>query len=97
MNYAEVAVNSPGSRSAFSYAIPPGLSISVGQAVCVPFGSRTVQGIVLQLSEKPAVEETKEIAGIITESPPLSAIQIKLAEWISEHYFAPPFDAAPRI
>jgi len=93
MNYAEVAVNSPGSRSTFSYAIPPGLSISVGQAVWVPFGSRIVQGIVLQLSDKPAVEETKEIAGATTDSPPLSPIQMKLAEWISEHYFAPPFDA----
>jgi primosomal protein N' (replication factor Y) len=93
MNYAEVAVNSPGSRSTFSYAIPPGLNISVGQAVCVPFGSRIVQGIVLQLSDKPAVEETKEIAGTIIDAPPLSPIQMKLAQWISEHYFAPLFDA----
>jgi primosomal protein N' (replication factor Y) len=93
MNYAEVAVNSPGSRSTFSYAIPPGLNISVGQAVWVPFGSRIVQGIVLQLSDKPAVEETKEIAGIIIDAPALSPIQMKLAQWISEHYFAPLFDA----
>ena len=93
MNYAEVAVNSPGSRSTFSYAIPPGLSISVGQAVWAPFGPRIVQGIVVQFSDRPAVEETKEIAGIITDSPLLSPIQMKLARWISEHYFAPPFDA----
>jgi primosomal protein N' (replication factor Y) len=93
MNYAEVAVDSPGSRSTFSYAIPPELSVSVGQAVWVPFGSRIAQGIVLRLSDKPAVEETKEIAGCITDSPPLSSIQIKLAEWISQRYFAPPFDA----
>ena len=93
MNYAEVAVNSPGSRSTFSYGIPPGLNVSVGQAVWVPFGSRIVQGIVLQLSDRPAVEETKEIAGIITDSPPLSPTKIKLAQWISEYYFAPLFDA----
>lgn len=93
MNYAEVAVNSPGSRSTFSYGIPPGLNINVGQAVWVPFGSRIVQGIVLQLSDKPAVEETKEIAGVIADSSPLSPIQMKLAQWISEYYFAPAFDA----
>ena len=93
MNYAEVAVNSPGSRSTFSYGIPPGLNVSVGQAVWVPFGSRIVQGIVLQLSDRPAVEETKEIAGIITDSPPLSPTKIKLAQWISGYYFAPLFDA----
>jgi primosomal protein N' (replication factor Y) len=59
----------------------------------VPFGSRVIQGIVLQLSDEPAVEETKEIAGIVTDFPLLSPIQIKLAQWISEHYFAPLFDA----
>jgi primosomal protein N' (replication factor Y) len=93
MNYAEVAVNSPGSRSTFCYAIPPGLNISTGQAVWVPFGSRVIQGIVFQLSDEPSVEETKEIAGIVTDFPLLSPIQIKLAQWISEHYFAPLFNA----
>jgi len=93
MNYAEVAVNSPGSRSTFSYAIPPELSVSAGQGVWVPFGSRVIQGIVLRLSDKPSVEETKEIAGIVADFPLLSPVQMKLAQWISEHYFAPPFDA----
>jgi primosomal protein N' (replication factor Y) len=93
MNYAEVAVNSPGSRSTFCYSVPPGLNISVGQAVWVPFGSRVIQGIVLRLSDEPSVEETKEIAGIVTDFSLLSPIQIKFAQWISEHYFAPPFDA----
>jgi primosomal protein N' (replication factor Y) len=93
MNYAEVAVNSPGSRSTFCYSVPPGLNISVGQAVWLPFGSRVIQGIVLRLSDEPSVEETKEIAGIVTDFSLLSPIQIKLAQWISEHYFAPPFDA----
>ncbi|MDH4368149.1 MAG: primosomal protein N', partial [Dehalococcoidia bacterium] len=93
MKYAGVAVNSPGSRSTFCYAIPTGLNVNVGQAVWVPFGSRIVQGIVLQLSDEPAVEETKELAGIIADAPPLSPIQIGLAQWVSEHYFAPLFDA----
>jgi primosomal protein N' (replication factor Y) len=93
MNYAEVAVNSPGSRSTFCYAIPPGLNISAGQAVLVPFGSRVIQGVVFQLSDEPSVEETKEIAGIVTDFPLLSPIQLKLAQWIGEHYFASLFSA----
>jgi primosomal protein N' (replication factor Y) len=93
MNYAEVAVNSPGSRSTFCYSVPPEFNISVGQAVWVPFGSRVIQGIVLQLSDEPSVEETKEIAGIVSGFSLLFPIQIKLAQWISDHYFAPPFDA----
>jgi primosomal protein N' (replication factor Y) len=95
MNYAEVVVNSPRLHrgQTFCYAIPPGLNISAGQAVWVPFGSRVIQGIVLRLSDEPAVEETKEIAGIVADFPLLSPIQIDLAQWISEHYFSPPFDA----
>ncbi|MBE0430527.1 MAG: hypothetical protein IBX67_01740 [Dehalococcoidia bacterium] len=93
MNYAEVAVNSPGSRSTFSYAIPPGLSVSVGQAVWVPFGTRVIQGIVIQLAEQPSVVETREIVGAVAGSPVLSPVQIRLARWISERYFAPLFDA----
>jgi len=93
MNYAEVAVNSPGSRSTFCYAVPPGLNISAGQAVWVPFGSRVIQGIVLRLSDEPSVEETKEIAGVVIDFPLLSPIQVKLAQLISERYFASLFDA----
>ena len=93
MNYAEVAVNSPGSRSTFCYAIPTRLNISVGQAVWVPFGSRVIQGIVLRLSDEPSVEETKEITDIIADCPLLPPIQMRLARWISEHYLSPLFDA----
>jgi primosomal protein N' (replication factor Y) len=93
MNYAEVAVNSPGSRSTFCYAIPARLNINVGQAVWVPFGSRIIQGIVVELSDQPSVEATKEIADLVTDCPVLSSLQIKLAQWISEHYLSPLFDA----
>ncbi len=94
MGYAEVCVNSPvAQRQTFSYAIPPGLSINVGQAVWVPFGEKLLQGIVLELSDYPAVEETKEIAGIIEPHPVLSPAYVSLAYWISQHYLSPLFDA----
>jgi len=94
MRYAEVSVNSPvAQRRTFSYAIPPGLSIDVGQAVWVPFGDKILQGIVLELSPYPAVEETKEIIDVIESHPLLSPANILLAHWISEHYLSPLFDA----
>ena len=92
MNYAEVAVNAPGNRSTFCYATSD-LNIRVGHAVWVPFGSRVIQGIVLELPSEPAVEEPKEIAGIIADFRPLSPRQIGLARWISDHYFSTLFDA----
>jgi primosomal protein N' (replication factor Y) len=95
MNYAEVAVNSPRlyRGQTFCYAVPPGLNLNAGQVVWAPFGSRVIQGIVLLLSDEPSVAETKEIAGVVADCPLLSPIQIELGRWISEHYFAPLFDA----
>lgn len=94
MGYAEVSVNSPiAQRRAFSYAIPPGLSIDIGQAVWVPFGNKLLQGVVLELSHYPSVEETREIVGVIEPRPILSLSQVLLARWLSEHYLSPLFDA----
>ncbi len=94
MKYAEVCVNSPiAQRKTFSYSIPPGMDISIGQAVWVPFGEKTLQGIVLELTDYPAVEETREISDIIDPRPFLSPAQVKLAYWISQYYLSPLFDA----
>ncbi len=92
MSYAEVAVNSPGAqRRTFCYAVPP--DIMVGHAVWVPFGPRILQGVVLELTEYPSVEDTREVAGLIDPRPILSQPQVTLARWISEYYLAPLFDA----
>ncbi len=94
MMYAEVSVNSPlAQRKAFSYAIPPHLSINVGDAVWVPFGDRLLQGVVLKLSPYPAVEETREIDSIIEPQPLLSQHHVSLSCWLSDYYLSPLFDA----
>ncbi len=94
MRYAEVAVNSPGGgRYTFCYAIPSVLSVEVGQGVWVPFGTKVLQGIVLKLSDYPSVEQTKEIAGIISHDPLLSPAQVELALWLSDYYLCPLFEA----
>jgi primosomal protein N' (replication factor Y) len=95
MAYAEVAVNSPAAQhQTFSYAIPPSIHVAAGQAVQVPFGPRLLQGIVIELTQHPKVEETREIASVTNDRPILSPSQIKLARWISEHYLAPLFESA---
>jgi len=91
--YAEVSVNSPvARRQRFSYSIPGGLSIDIGQAVWVPFGDKILQGIVVELSDVPSVEQTREISGVIGDSPLLSQSRIKLARWLSNYYLCPLFD-----
>ena len=100
MRYTEVAVNFPGSRSTFCYAVPPQLNVNVGQAVWVPFGSRVIQGIVVGVSDQPSMtadsyqlSAIKEIAETITDYPLLSPRQIELARWISQYYLSPLFTA----
>ncbi len=94
MKYAEVSVNSPAAqRRTFSYAIPPRLDVREGQAVLVPFGERVLQGIVLELTAVPAVEDTRDILDIIESEPILTPSQISLARWISDYYLSPIFAA----
>jgi len=94
MRYAEVAVNSPGAhRTTFSYAIPDGLSLVPGQAVWIPFGPITTQGIVISLSDTPSVASVREITSVIGDRPLLSPVQLALAGWISSHYLCPFFEA----
>ena len=94
MPYAEVSVNSPiAHRQLFSYSIPDGFNIEIGQAVWVPFGSKVLQGIVLQLSHHPSVEQTRDIIGVMGEKPLLSPHSIALAQWLSDYYLCPVFDA----
>ena len=94
MKYAEVSVNAPAAqRQTFSYSIPSELTVNVGQAVYVPFGQKTVQGLVMELTDIPAFEPTRDIIGIIDPQPLLSARQILLAKWLSDYYLSPLFDA----
>jgi primosomal protein N' (replication factor Y) len=99
MIYAEVSVNSPAAgRRTFSYAVPDGIAVREGQAVLVPFGQRTLQGVIMELGPVPAVEDTREIIDVIDPEPVLSPYHIALARWISEYYLAPLFDAvAPML
>ena len=93
MPFADVAVNAAAPlRQTFTYRIPDGLPIEPGQAVYVPFGSRTLQGIVVERSDSASVAQTRDIADIIDVRPLLSPTHLQLARWLSEHYLAPLFD-----
>lgn len=94
MNYAEVAVNSPiAQHRSFCYSIPAELKVEVGQAVWVPFGSKTLQGIVVGISDYPSFESTKDIVAFITPYSLLSLVQVDVALWMSKHYLSPLFEA----
>ncbi len=79
----------------FHYSIPSHLEglVVPGQLVRVPFGPRTMQGVVLALTDTSPVEETRDIEEIATPQPVLLPFQIELARWISRQYLSPLIDA----
>ena len=94
MRFAEVAVDAPtGHDRTFSYSIPPSLTVGPGYLVQVPFGPRTLQGVVFSLVSAPQVAETREILDAAPDAL-LTETQLSLAQWISCHYMSPLFEAA---
>src|ERR1700693_1182236 len=93
MPYAEVAVNAAvPSRQTFTYRTPGGQDVQPGHAVYVPFGARTLQGIVMEVTDEPAFAEARDIEGLIEERPLVSPERLALARWLAEYYLAPLFD-----
>src|SRR6266567_5189633 len=93
MRYAEVAVRSDAPyRHPFTYSVPPGLALAPGQGVLVPFGRRTLQGVVLSISDSPKFEgQVRSLLDVATELPLLPPHLLDLARWISDRYLAPLF------
>ena len=95
MTFAEVAVDAPVEHGrTFSYAVPQGLKILPGQLVRVPFGPRTLQGVVFSLGPEPQVAETRDLLGPVFQDPVLSETALALARWTSGSYICSLFEAA---
>ena len=97
MRYAELTVDGPtASRGTFSYHIPSHLDVAPGHVAWVPFGPRTVQGLVMELRDKPSVDSDKvrDILRLQDPTPLLTRVQLDLVRWIAERYLAPLFQTA---
>ena len=99
MRYAEVAVDAPtGSARTFSYSIPDDMRLAAGQLVRVPFGPRTLQGVVFELAPSPQVQETRPVSETLFDEPVVDSTHLSLARWISEYYRCSLFEAiAPML
>ena len=94
MGYVEVAVDAPvGPGRTFSYSLPPGLDLEPGQLVWVPFGRRTLQGVVMELAASPQVEVTRDVLQGVEPSPVVSLVHLTLARWLSGYYLCSLFRA----
>ena len=95
VRYAEVAVDAhtgkPG--GSFTYLIPQHLDVRPGCLVRVPFGPRTLHGVVVALRDTTDVGYAKPVESLVEQTPLLTPERIALAEWIADYYMAPLYDA----
>jgi len=73
----------------YTYRIPFELNdfVCIGQRVVIPFGrSKLYTAIVKNIHNTPPKYITKYIEFILDEHPIITATQLKLWDWISEHY-----------
>src|SRR5215217_7505425 len=88
--FVQIVVNVPAVSGIFDYAIPESLigQISVGDLVIVPFGNKSVQGVVFRFIHQPSVQNVKEIAELVDPIPVMTQAQIALAEAMAESTFS---------
>jgi len=89
--FARLAVNLPAVSGLFDYSIPDELAgqVGLGSLVTAPFGTQTVQGVVMDLLDTPSVAETKSLESLLDPVAVFSVPQMELAKWISERYLQP--------
>jgi primosomal protein N' (replication factor Y) (superfamily II helicase) len=90
-----VAIPSPLRRS-FDYVAPDESGIEPGSRVCVPFGRRTVVGVVVENKVTPSVDESrlKAVTSILDDKPLLDAHLLGLLRFCSQYYHHPIGDVA---
>ncbi|MEX1248645.1 MAG: primosomal protein N' [Anaerolineales bacterium] len=89
--FVQIAVNVPRVSGVFHYHCPAELEdrLRPGHLVLVPFGPRTVQGVVLGDVAEPDVPETKAVSLLLDEEPALTGLQLQLAEHLADSCLAP--------
>jgi primosomal protein N' (replication factor Y) len=89
--FARISVNIPAISGIFDYAIPNELTsqIQTGCLVTAPFGNQIVQGIVIELTDSPAVQNPKTIIDLLDPQPLLTQPQIALALQLADSTLNP--------
>jgi primosomal protein N' (replication factor Y) len=75
----------------FTYLLPETLRhrVQTGCRLLVPFGKRTLAGVVLRTHDEAPSTEPREALKLLDEEPVLDPGLLKLGRWISEYYCAP--------
>ena len=94
--YVRVAVNSGRPTSmTFTYHLPPGREARAGEVLHVPFGARTLQGVVVEgpVDLPGYAGETRPVDPPLQGAPVIAPERLVLARWIADRYLAPPWES----
>jgi primosomal protein N' (replication factor Y) len=83
--YCQVALPLP-LKEAFDYEVPPGLDLSPGQRVRVPFGKRHLDGVVTALIGQSQAKGLKAVEEALEDVPSISPLLLKFTRWIADYY-----------
>lgn len=75
----------------FTYSVPEEhreLSLR-GMRVTVPFGKRTVTGVVVDEAEETELEKVRPIADLLDREPLFTPEMLRFAQWLSSYYVSP--------
>ena len=88
--YCDVSLPTPLDRP-FTYLLPETLRhrAQVGSRILVPFGKRTLAGVILRTHGDPPETAAREALRLLDEEPVLDESLLKLGRWISSYYCAP--------
>lgn len=86
--YVDLAL--PEVDRVFHYSVPADLEVQVGQAVRVPFGRRSVFGIVVGLCGESAYPNLKDISAVLYDGETvITEEQLTLARLLADYYLCP--------
>ncbi len=97
MRYAGVLIDTSAKAldRSFTYAVPDGMDVQVGDLVCVPFGNRRTEGFILELSDTTELD-TQRIRSIDRKLGRQSAIlpeMFELMAFMKRRYLCTAVDA----
>lgn len=91
MVYADIILPLP-LEGVFTYSVPDGMASAVksGMRVVVPLGrSKKYMGVVLKVHDVKPEFEVKDILSLSDTRPSVTALQLRLWQWIADYYMSP--------